>query len=166
MRAYFFTNRYVAGIHTGIQSGHAIDQLWSKYVERFLTDQLSGVEPTFQDRTQFDMLRDFSKNHKTFICLNGGDHQNLLNLVDFLSNPNNPLPWMEFREPGLNDAITAVAVVVPELLYSEYADLWVAQANGQKMNFDQIIAIKQFEANTTAWERDFVWIRTNRPLAQ
>lgn len=147
MRAYFFTNRYVSGIHTGIQSGHALDQMWSKYVEEFLSDQLSGQEPLYQHRSQLDLLREFSRNHKTFVILDGGDHHDLLKLRDLLDRPDNPYPWGEFQEPGLNHCLTSVVVVIPEALYKS-VDTEISQLQ------------------LTAWEREFQEYRISRPLAR
>ena len=114
MRAYFFINYYVSGIRAGIQAAHAIDQMWLQFMEALQRGTLSALE-----QSRFEMLCEFSKNHKTFILLHGGDHAELNDLANLLASDENPYPWAKFSEPGLNDAITSVAIVIPERLYDE-----------------------------------------------
>ncbi len=106
MRAYFFVNYYVGGIRAGIQAGHAMDQMWLRYVD-------GGP------RERLDTLREFSQNHKTFILLHAGDHAELADLAKLFASDENPYPWAQFSEPGLNDALTCVAIVIPERLYDD-----------------------------------------------
>jgi hypothetical protein len=121
MRAYFFNNMYQGGIFTGIQAGHAIDQIWSKYVEKFFA--VEKQTPSEHFWRAFNTLREFSKDHKTFIVLNGGDHRALWSLTKLLDWVKNPYPWHYFTEEGLNDAITSVGIVIPESLYDQTATI-------------------------------------------
>lgn len=108
---------YLNGIQHGIQGGHAIDQMWLKYV----TKVHYGQEPSTLDRVALESLMNFSRVDKTFIILNGGDHPALESLHDFLTSVEHPYPFRCFREPGLNNALTSVGIVIPERLYCEAA---------------------------------------------
>ena len=114
MRAYFFINYYVAGIRAGIQAAHAIDQMWLQFVEALRLGSLSALE-----QSRLEILCEFSRNHKTFILLHAGDHAELNDLANFLAADENPYPWAKFSEPGLNDAVTSVAIVIPERMYDD-----------------------------------------------
>ena len=113
MRAYFFLNQYLAGIHNGIQSGHALDQLWSNLTE-------AKGKRTKSAEAKFAMLREFSKNHKTWICLNAGDHMSLEVLYKSMAGQTT-YPFTMFQEPGLNYANTAVVIILPERMYDDFA---------------------------------------------
>ena len=104
MRAYFFCNMYLAGIHTGIQGGHALDQMWLKY-----------TNPKNPQPEKLTYLRKFSKRHKTFYMLTGGEHSHLIRLHKLLAKMN--YPFEKFLEPGLNNACTAVCVILPTCMY-------------------------------------------------
>ena len=112
MRAYFFNNQYLNGIHNGIQAGHALDQLWSNFAEMKKMSKASEAK--------FAMLRDFSKNHKTWIVLNAGDHDALDNLHTFMTGQNT-YPFAMFQEPGLNFSNTSVVIILPERMYDDFA---------------------------------------------
>lgn len=106
MIAYVLCNQYLAGIHTGIQGGHAVEQMWGKYVGEY--DATGRKDPN----TMLTLLT-FSRHFKTFVFLNGGDHEMLCQFEDFLiQNGNLRVPFCAFREPGLNNAVTAVAVLL------------------------------------------------------
>lgn len=115
MRRYFFTNMYMGGIHTGIQSGHAAEEMWANVVRSFLTS------PTEYAEMKLKYLLDFAENHKTWIILNGGDHYKLSEFYQFLINARNPYTFSSFQEPGLNGAITSVSVILPERMWDETA---------------------------------------------
>lgn len=97
MRLYFFNNMYLGGIQAGIQAGHAAVELMLKY----------GDEPA---------VKDWAENHKTFIILNGGDSDNLHAIYNEIME----LPeyyYAAFREPGVNNSLTSIALLVPESVY-------------------------------------------------
>lgn len=93
MRAYVFVNRYCKGIQAGIQAAHAIVELVNEH---------GDVDP-------FTMWAD---HHKTIVVLDGGDHENLNKIAVELGSSGAEIGT--FREPGLNHAITAVAVIADE----------------------------------------------------
>ena len=67
----------------------------------------------------FETLIEFESNHGTWIVLRSGDHQALTSMIAAFSSEENPYPWAFFKEPGLNYAVTAVGIIVPERLYDE-----------------------------------------------
>jgi hypothetical protein len=152
MRAFFFCNQYLAGIHPGIQSGHALDQLWSGFVETM-------GKHTKTAKAKFAMLREFSKNHKTWICLNGGDSLMLGDLYKFMIGQTT-YPFTMFQEPGLNYANTAVVIILPERMYDDIArSVGKALLKGDPLSqnwpaieIDLNVVLRQY----TPWEREFL----------
>ncbi|QXL90500.1 hypothetical protein [Salmonella phage NINP13076] len=104
-RMYCVVNQYIAGIHAGIQSAHAIAEVFLKYPHR------RGKAG--------NLLWDWVLDDKTVIVLNGGYQSNLEDLCNKLEPLDNTYPWDYFREEvvALNGAMTAVAVVLPEYMY-------------------------------------------------
>jgi hypothetical protein len=154
MRAYFFNNMYLTGIHNGIQAGHALDQLWSSFTEH-------KGKLTKTAEAKFAMLREFSKNHKTWIVLKHGDHEALTDLYKFMAKQTK-LPFTLFVEPGLNHCVTSVVVILPERLYDE-----VASAVGRAASKDGNLATtasrlpvtmmdEYFKREYTPWEIEFL----------
>ena len=90
---------YFPGIQAGIQAGHAAVELMVKY---------PGNEEVL----------DWATNHKTFIILNGGDHMSLEVLYQELMIKHSTYSLAAFREPGANDCLTSLAVLVPEPVYT------------------------------------------------
>jgi len=111
MRCYHFGNMYMSSIQQGIQAAHAQMELFNKYVPQ--TDEDSIPEEIF---TQ---LFDWSKNHKTMICLNGGYLETMQELYDFMNVSQNPYPFSNFHEAKetMNGMLTNVAIVLPEKIY-------------------------------------------------
>lgn len=103
MRAYFFQNFYLQGIHAGIQSQHTTAEMFVKYSI---------------GSTQHIMLYDWAINYKTTIVLNGGMQSDLLVIEKLLDNCK--FPWASFREEtdALNGALTNVGVILPEYIYN------------------------------------------------
>ena len=111
-RMYCVVNQYIAGIHAGIQSAHAIAELFRDY--------------TPARGKAGKMLLDWADEDKTIIVLNGGYQSNLQILCEKLKPLTNSYPWASFCEEqdALNGAMTAVAVVLPEYMYApQYLDI-------------------------------------------
>lgn len=104
MRFYSFTNFYLSSIQQGIQPGHACVELFLKY---------KG------DSKQHDILYDWAENHKTFMCMNGGNNASLEDLHSFVEDVNNPYPYAVFYEDeqSLNGVMTSIGMVLPEKIY-------------------------------------------------
>jgi hypothetical protein len=111
MRCYHFNNMYMHGIHAGIQSKHSGDEVTLKYLATKSEGQ--GVYAR-------DSYLDWMANHKTVVVLNGGMHGDLVKIEAFLSSEDNPYAWAPFRESeyALNNALTNIAIVLPEHIYA------------------------------------------------
>ncbi len=101
MRGYFLTNMYLSPIQCGIQSAHCIHDM-------FITYRTVPMEPAT------DLLYSWAENHKTMIVLNGGTSDDLKEFYDFMMLHNDLYPFEDFREPGIENAVTVVGVVLPE----------------------------------------------------
>lgn len=98
MRLYNFVNMYLSDRHIGIQASHASNILVFKNHDN-------------------PAVADWVMNHKTTICLNGGDHESLKEIGARFMFDQSEYANQAFTEPGLNDAYTAVSIVVPEKIY-------------------------------------------------
>lgn len=113
MRFYSFTNLYTSGIHAGIQTAHAVHEMFSKYNARRGDDA--------QTLEKAEVMDDWMQNHKTIIVLNGGYQSNLQRIYRELTNISAELSlpiikWHESKE-ALNGALTSVAIIVPPVIY-------------------------------------------------
>lgn len=133
MRCYHLCNFYLAGIHAGIQSGHAQHELAIKY----LTND-SPTEPHLVAAE--DGYREWAENHKTMVLLNGGMAKDLLEFECFLQSKDHGYAWAAFREEeaAINGAITNVAIVLPKKMYTNARDIIKIADNydGKRRNVD------------------------------
>jgi hypothetical protein len=104
MRYYGFGNYYLSSIQQGIQAAHCIADMFVKY----------ELQPSLNCQW---MLGEWAKNHKTMVLLNGGNSDGLKYLADHFNTTE--LPWARFQEDtqSLNNALTHVGIIVPELVY-------------------------------------------------
>ena len=116
LRLYTFTNFMLSSIQQGIQSGHAAVELAMKCLRKQNVELSSG---------EFYMYHDWATNWKTMVCLNGGNAQDLRELVFFLSNLDNRYPWCGFFESheALDGALTSVAIILPERIFKTASQL-------------------------------------------
>lgn len=107
LRAYFFNNMYLTGIHAGIQAQHCTAEMFLKY----------GGDRAYPDN---NMMQHWADTFKTTIVLNGGYASNLIRIATLLASNQNPYPWAEFTESedALNGCITSVGVVLPEKIFN------------------------------------------------
>lgn len=109
MRLYTFINYYLSSIQQGIQSAHIVHELFNKY-------EVDSSETPL-------MLRDWSRNHKTIITLNGGNNESLSEFYRFLEVAStyngNRYPFVKFHEDtqSLNETMTGFGVVLPAKVY-------------------------------------------------
>jgi len=112
MRAYSFTNFYLSSIQQGIQPAHAIVEMFVKYKNHVQESK---------------HLFDWATNHKTMICLNGGTSADIRDLYFELIHVAEALqlPYSPFNEDeaSLDGALTSVAIIVPEKIYMEAAEM-------------------------------------------
>lgn len=97
MRMYFLTMYNLSGIQKGIQAGHAALEYAYEY---------GGTED----------YQNFIRNHKTFIVLNGGTSSTMEVHRKTLLDAG--IKHAIFREPDLNDSLSAIAFLVPERVFN------------------------------------------------
>lgn len=164
MKAFYFINMYLAGVHCGIQSGHAIDQMWSEYTDGINPDLVAGPATLARKKRReqaLTMLKEFSRNHRTFVLLNGGDHLALSELWRFLIDGKIELPFSAVTEPGLNYAATCVGIILPARLYDDKANKCgqiMAAGDVTKKDGTVIPAATMADPDNlyTDWEREFL----------
>jgi hypothetical protein len=112
-RCYHFGNFYLSSIQQGIQAAHAQMELFNKYCPHKHNDQMVDDSPAI------DMLFEWSNNHKTMICLNGGMNSDLAETHILLNDVSNPYPTATFRESeeALGGIIGSIAIVIPEEIF-------------------------------------------------
>lgn len=114
MRLYTSTNWMLRSIQQGIQPLHVAADMAVKYrrAERSIAS------------TKF---WNWAANHKTVVCLNGGNLKQLEDdyaEIDTLANILK-LPYHYFREDqeSLAETLTSWGIVVPESIYSTFSDM-------------------------------------------
>lgn len=116
MRCYHFGNYYMSSIQQGIQAAHCQMELFVKY-EKNLVPNYTSVQKQF--------LYNWAENHKTMVCLNGGNLQGLKNIETLLQREENKFPWSTFYEDeeSLGGILTNVAIILPESIYDTAAKI-------------------------------------------
>jgi hypothetical protein len=111
LRLYSFVNFYLTkSIQAGIQTGHCAVDLVRKY------DVLNTVHK--------QIVHDWADNHKTFIILNGGDMDSMINTVKIIEKLDYPHCIFHESRSALDGILTCVSVVLPETVFAarEVAD--------------------------------------------
>lgn len=108
LRCYTFTHFILSPIQQGIQSGHASMELVNKYVIE--QGWINGMA---------DQVYEWIGEHKTIICLNGGNSAGLKDLHEFLDVGLNPFPFVPFHEDeqSLGGLMTSVATILPARIF-------------------------------------------------
>lgn len=110
MRFYAIGNMYLSSIQQGIQAFHCLGEMFNKYPS-------SKVGEVHANTVFHEWLND----HKTLICLNGGNNAKLEDMWDFLqiASYKNSYPWATFHEDeqSMGGMLTCVGIVVPEEVY-------------------------------------------------
>jgi hypothetical protein len=96
-RMYFLVMYNLSPIQKGIQAGHAALEYSQKY------------------KNDPDYLN-FVANHKTFIVLDGGSSRDMECHLETLDKMG--VDYAEFREPDLNDSVSAIACILSEKEYN------------------------------------------------
>jgi hypothetical protein len=145
-------------VQQGVQSQHADRELTNKYV---YSESYGSDDPTYL------FLKDWSLHHKTSIYLNGGFHQNMTSLLEFLSSTplvanGVTLPWAAFHEDAatLNGLLTSIAIILPESIYDavDYNRFIRSEA------VDLPKFMKKHERSTS--ESDYFWINPETSLIE
>lgn len=107
LRAYALVNQYIAGIHAGIQTAHALVRLSVKY------DPLSQFygQPA-------EMYNDWRNDHETLIVLNGGYQQRIYETMELWEKCDFPFAHFCEEQEALNGALTAAVIILPEYIYA------------------------------------------------
>ena len=108
LRMYFMVPYNISPIQQAIQAGHAALEYAAKYGNTYL-------------------FKEFVKNHKTWIVLNGGTTNSnrdetgeYLGSLDQISGSliTNNIKFSYFKEPDLNNALTAVCFIADERVFN------------------------------------------------
>lgn len=112
LRMYFFVPYNISEIQKGIQAGHAS----LEYSDEF---------------GQTELFKDFVKNYKTWIILNGGttrdgntddERGSMNNILETLKNTkefyNSDFNFSIFREPDLNNTLTSICFIIDERVFN------------------------------------------------
>lgn len=95
MRAYVFVERHLSSIDKGIQAAHALVEY----------------------QVYKDKWKKWSGEDKTLILLDGGTAKDLEALAGEMKSKG--IEYGLFKEPDLNDCVTAVCVIVDERVYDK-----------------------------------------------
>jgi hypothetical protein len=112
-RFYSFVNMYLSPMQKGIQTAHAVSEMFSYY------EVLSGLPSE-----ELLSYSDWAREDKTVIVLDGGNQNGLFalydDLVDIIKNHKVNIPVIKFHEDvqSLNGALTAVGILLPKEIYS------------------------------------------------
>ena len=171
LRCYTFTNFMLSSIQQGIQSGHASVELFKKY----LIDE--GWQNGYAEQVQ-----DWTQNHKTMICCNGGNAKGIREWLEFFNtgelDHQNDFPFVGFYEDedSLDGSLTSVAVILPERIFNGTQAL-----REQKWNDNYVVVYDHvleetritFDAKTAPltltynrWERELMERLRSTPLAR
>jgi hypothetical protein len=120
-RMYFFVPYNLSPIQQAIQAGHCVEEYGDKYRDT----------PLYKEY----------RLHKTWIILNGGTTSDMIDVNGCYYGSLNQLevellhaeiPYAKFREPDLNNALTALCFIVDErvfdkIKYPDYLDWYQAR---------------------------------------
>lgn len=108
MKLICMTNMYIHTIQHGIQSAHAMADMFVKYQHAI-------------DTEAYFALYDWARHHKTMIVLNCGSSAEMLKAEELCEKAEYPgfdqhpkLAWCSFREPDAEGLLTAVVYVEPD----------------------------------------------------
>ena len=136
LRLYTFTNFYLSSIQQGIQPAHSQNELM--------------MAAALGEMPASDMLYDWADNHKTIICLNGGDNKGINDWCAFLHHTDNPFPFAPFfeSEDALGGLMTSVAVVLPARIF-DTAGLLRRRTlpDGTSYAYDKLLSEHRFSYN-------------------
>jgi len=110
LRLYSFVNFYLSSIQQGIQTGHAAVDLVRKYADGGDNDEALYAK--------HKMVNDWADNHKTFIILNGGDLEGVINAQIVVQKAGFPNASFYESQPALGGMLTCVASVLPESIFN------------------------------------------------
>lgn len=102
MRFYAATNMYLSSIQHGIQAAHCVAEM-------------------IVHRSSHEVI-DWAENHKTLICVNGGNNKSLSDFYDLVRYQHQfPVAKFHEDEASMGGMLTCVGIIVPKEIYE--ADL-------------------------------------------
>jgi len=107
MRFYSFTNMYLSPIQKGIQTAHAVHDMFVKYHDSLRENTHDG---------EWALYEQWAHEHKTIVVLDGGNSAELGNLFSQLDTFTHGYPYVKFHEDdvSLNGALTCVGIILDE----------------------------------------------------
>lgn len=107
-RGYFFGNMYMNSISQGIQAAHVVS-----------TMALAIETECFIDAPEAKAAFYEWAKSPTKILLNGGDSDRMYQYKDLLTKFGKALhlPYAWFREPGMENCMSSIGIVVPDYIY-------------------------------------------------
>lgn len=125
MRFYAAGNMYLSSIQQGIQAFHCLGEMVKG----------NSNNPLFQD---------WLHNHKTLICLNGGNNDSLNALYVLLRESEYPVAKFHEDESSMAGMLTSVGIIVPEKIYNtDTADIETALSILTPWEFNVASALKR-----------------------
>lgn len=113
MKLYFLNNMYCQSTQAGIQALHAGIRLVTEY----------HSEDGYISNECQSMVDDWYHEHETVVLLNAGNSTDLAYYLSLAKNSNDQVPYSFFNEPGLNDALTSVAVLCSTEMVEDMKDM-------------------------------------------
>ncbi len=173
LRCYTFTNYYLASIQQGIQPWHASMELVNKYMVE--QGWVNGMA---------EQVTDWIANHKTVVCLNGGNAAGVRDIKAFLDlgmqSGANTFPYAGFYEDeqSLDGALTSVATILPARIF-ETASLMRRRTLPEGVNYthDKLLEEHRFSFSHvesgvdrtetySQWEYDLMVLLNRHGLAR
>jgi hypothetical protein len=131
MRFYAFGNYYLSSLQQALQANHVCVELYNKYNFQFLELKSYDELTSFSKRNamSWSYLREWAKDHKTIVLLNGGNSKDLRDIHNMMmgedfERSNHDYPFASFHEDeqSLNGALTSVGIVLPAKIYETAAN--------------------------------------------
>jgi len=134
LRMYFFVPYNISPIQQAIQAGHAAVRYGRKFGES-------------------ELFKEFADSHETFVILNGGttnDQRDFDGVAEGTLNQiadqlvENDILFTYFREPDLNNALTALCIICDERVFNrkDYQDFVDYIINVQATSAENFVTLK------------------------
>jgi len=148
-RLYTFPHFMLSPLAKGIQSTHSTVELFNKYVPH----KGNNYEVKSNDDSEkdtFEVLFDWSINHKTEIMLNPGTSQGLEELEYLMQVPENFYPWAAFYEDeeSLKGIMTSISIVLTEKIYNTASLFRTGNFNFNLNNYGRVLCKDESKCDT------------------
>jgi len=152
-RLYTFPHFMLSPMAKGIQTLHSTVELFNLYVPN-PSNNFEVKVP--ENEVPFEILFDWSLNHKTVISLNPGVSGDMEELIYIFQDQDNFYPWAIFQEDdySLKGIVTAISIVLTEKIYYSASII-----RGKDVLFDEISG--RFSVNNSSLTLDEMEIISN-----